>query len=772
MELAKRLADFFRSSARRIQRATAPEDDVIRGGAWGLLFGTMFVLVLRSSERYRGIGSAILLLGVPVIVIVAAGAGVALTFGAHVFGLLPRVARVVIGGCVFALMMRIFSGALPERLVPTLYVASVSIVLGAAIAVLRRRPLARLSRGSRAAAALALLGGVGMLGLGARWLFGEGEDNTPAIDAAKATGITVPAIDAPDPSAPGPFAVTELVYGSGKDRRRPEYGSGAQLITASVDGSAFVHGWNGIEAWARRKYWGFDAASMPINAHVWYPAGEGPFPIVLIAHGGHPMHDFSEMGYDYLGRHLASRGFIVASVDENFLNVGPWLDLGLGGLSGDNAARGYLLLEHLRAFRGWNATPGNPFHGKVDLERVALMGHSRGGEAITAAAKLNQLHRAPDNALVKLDFHFGIRALVAIATTDRQYLPGGRPIELDDVSYLALQGSNDGDVESFAGAQQYERVHLTHPGDAFKASVFIHRANHGQWNRKWGRSDKSPFPRRAYFNSKPVMPVADQEKIGKAYIAAFLEAALLGKKEYLPLFQDHRAGAAWLPDTILISRYSSSRTKILVDYEEDIDPTTTSLPGGHIDAENLTGWREQPLGPPGNVEGLSTRGAYLGWDDDAIKGVPSYTVTLPPDTAAAPGTRLVLVLADGNDNPSPRGLRRRDRQGPTHPLWSAAPRAPIDVTIEIVDAAGVTARVPLAQVSLLQAQLETRVWKPGFLPPRAPEAAFQSIEIPLAAFQAQAPGFDPTRLAAIRLVFDRSPAGVIIVSEVGLLPPG
>jgi hypothetical protein len=32
------------------------------------------------------------------------------------------------------------------------------------------------------------------------------------------------------------------------------------------------------------------------------------------------MGDFSEDGYAYLGEHLATRGFIVASIDEDFLN--------------------------------------------------------------------------------------------------------------------------------------------------------------------------------------------------------------------------------------------------------------------------------------------------------------------------------------------------------------------------------------------------------------------------------------------------------------------
>jgi chlorophyllase-like protein len=770
--LLRRIGAALAERGRRIQAAIAPGDDVVRGGAWGLVVGTLIVLLLKFTERYRGIGSAMLFLNTPFAVLLAVLVAAVILIVVRLVTALPPLARLALVACLFVLMTRTFSGALPERLVPTLYVASVSILLGAAIMVLRRRRFAALSRITRVITVASIFAGLGAIVVGARWLSGEGADNKPAIDAAKATEGVVPAINAPDPSAPGPYAVLDLAYGSGRDKRRPDYGSGAKLNTDAVDGSAFVQGWNGFESWARRKYWGFDSAAMPINAHVWYPAGDGPFPVVLIAHGGHPMHDFSEMGYEYLGRQLASHGFIVASVDENFLNAAPWGDTGLGGLSGDNAARGWLLLQHLRAFRAWNTMATTPFYKKVDLTRVALMGHSRGGEAITAAAKLNTMSRAPDNALIKLDFHFGIKALVAIATTDRQYQPGGRPITLDDVSYLALQGSNDGDAESFMGAQQYERVHLHPTTDAFKAAVYIHRASHGQWNQKWGRTDKSPFPRRSYFNSKPVMPVADQERIGKAYITAFLEATLLGKKEYVPLFQDHRAGAAWLPDTIFINRYSSPKTRILTDYDEDVDPITTTLAGGHIEGANLTIWREQPVGPPGNPEVLSARGVYVGWDDDVTRGVPSYTVTLPPDTAALPGSALVLTVADANDNPNPRGLHRPDRTGATHPLWSAVPRKPIDFTIEIVDAAGVTARLPLLTVSLIQAQLESRVWKTGFLPPRPPEAAFQSVTLPLAAFQAQNPAFDPTKLATIRLVFDRTPAGVVIVNEIGLVPPG
>ena len=50
------------------------------------------------------------------------------------------------------------------------------------------------------------------------------------------------------------------------------------------------------------------------------PRGDGPFPLALIVHGNHSMEDYSDPGYAYLGELLASRGIIMASVDENFIN--------------------------------------------------------------------------------------------------------------------------------------------------------------------------------------------------------------------------------------------------------------------------------------------------------------------------------------------------------------------------------------------------------------------------------------------------------------------
>src|SRR5580700_7130420 len=253
------------------------------------------------------------------------------------------------------------------------------------------------------------------------WLFAH-EGSMDKLITWKPAADSMPAkLAAPDPSAPGPFHVLKLFYGVGNDIRRLEYGSSVAIKTRTVDASDFFKDFNGWKRWARKKYWKFDEDKLPLNARVWYPDGNGPFPLVLIVHGNHGMAEFSDPGYAYLGELLASRGFILVSVDENFLNSGLFHDP-----PKQQQVRGWMLLEHLKLWREWNQAAGNPFHGKVDMAHIALMGHSRGGEAAATAALFNRLRYYPDNANIKFDYGFAIQSVVAIAPVDGQYKPAGQ----------------------------------------------------------------------------------------------------------------------------------------------------------------------------------------------------------------------------------------------------------------------------------------------------------------------------------------------------------
>ena len=91
------------------------------------------------------------------------------------------------------------------------------------------------------------------------------------------------------------------------------------------------------------------------------------------------------------------------------------------GLKEENDARGWLLLEHLAQWRDWNEESSHRFQGVVDMDRVALIGHSRGGEAVGIAAAFNALDRYPDDATLDFDFDFNLRGVIAIAPVYGQY---------------------------------------------------------------------------------------------------------------------------------------------------------------------------------------------------------------------------------------------------------------------------------------------------------------------------------------------------------------
>ena len=282
-------------------------------------------------------------------------------------------------------------------------------------------------------------------------------DLTPS-DAA--TVLSGHHLDHPNPALPGPHDVLTLYYGSGTDRNRAEYRDSVSIVTEPVDASKLVS--LGNSAKSRNKYWGFSPDSFPINARVWYPDDPGPHPLVLVVHGNHNMRDFSDPGYDWLGELLASRGHILASVDMNFIN---------GGVRGENDGRGWLLLKHLQAWQRFAEDPENPFHGRVDMGNIGLIGHSRGGEAVALAGAFNRLTRYPDDASLEFDFGFDIKAVISIAPVDGQYLPADQRAPLHDFNYLVFHGSHDGDVTSFHGLRIFNRVQFSAGAGVVRAAA-------------------------------------------------------------------------------------------------------------------------------------------------------------------------------------------------------------------------------------------------------------------------------------------------------------
>jgi dienelactone hydrolase len=575
----------------------------------------------------------------------------------------------------------------------------------------------------------------------------------PGFDGYLARAVPVDAVVTPleidNPGLPGPWAVHSLSYGSGDNRHRAEYSTEAVLTTPVVDGSAIYAGYDGFSQSYFEWYNGFDFTNLPLNGLVWYPEGDGPFPLVLIVHGNHAMTQPSDPGYAYLGQHLAGRGMIAVSVDENFLNGHSFEDPDMAEMP----LRAWLLLKHLEMWREWNATPGNPFYSRVDLDRVGLIGHSRGGEAVAHAAEMNVRPVGRVGTVSRArEFGFGIRGVVAIAPCDSRYKPAGRPLSLRNADYLLLAGGHDADMNYLDGLGQYNRTTFAENPDGFKALAYLYRANHGNFNTVWGNADQGWFES-LLLNRKPLLSAEEQQQATKVLIAGFLEASLNERQAYRALFYNPAAARSWLPDDVIVTQYQDAGF-IPVMTNDAANRGVLNAQSAGARAEGITSAQVAVRELRNGDTTVPNRGTVLEW---AAGQSPTYSLALPPAEVAAwalsADDALSFTLASMMDSDTPGA-----------------------VEVELTSANGATARLPLANFSPLQpalpAQLVKAEWvaaSPGMEMALATpyERVDQTFDLPLAAFTATNPDFEPGQISAVSFLFDGTTAGEIRLDEIG-----
>jgi hypothetical protein len=547
------------------------------------------------------------------------------------------------------------------------------------------------------------------------------------------------------------------------------------------------------------------------------PEGNGPFPVILMVHGNHLDRDFSDAGYSYLGALLASQGNIAISVDQNFLNGG--LTNFNRPLNEENDARGWLLLKHLQQIRHWSSEPANPFSGKADLDNVVLIGHSRGGEAVCIAAAFNHLPYYPDNAQEVFEFGFGIKGIVAIAQVDGQYYPSNQETPLSNIDYLAIQGSMDADLNSYAGLRMMNRVSFTDSLFHFKTGIYIERANHGQFNESWGVFDIG-YPEALFLNRRELISKDAQEKIAQTYIAAFVQTSLGKDNRYLELFRDYRTGRHWIPKLSYISQYQDSRTSIVADFEEDLDITTASFSNGSISFRDLARiYEEKVYLKKGNS---GTKSVCIGWNNskDTVPGIygidMGYLQVSGLDVSSSFQFDVAVIDMDPGEREEPEGENDEagvkpfgdeagevagdeeeaaaesvedtmDGEGAMAEPGSDDPggnsageveepsygeeddeEEPVLFSIRLIDGEMDSAMVSLEAFFPLNHPIPAEMFKLEiFERDSDPEIIPQHIEIPLKAFVEVNTDFDPAILTRIEFVFDQGEKGMIALDNIG-----
>lgn len=568
---------------------------------------------------------------------------------------------------------------------------------------------------------------------------------------------TLSEIGIEDPSTKGNYEVEIFTYGSGTDTKRPEYGEGVKVKTPTVDASLLLPDWKGKKKKWREKYWGFGVDSFPLNARVYMPKGKGPFPMVMMVHGNHSMLDYSDGGYAYLGELLASRGIIGVSVDQNFIN-GHWS----GDFRGkEMPVRGWLLLKHLEQWRKWNQDEDADLTGKLDLENIVLVGHSRGGEAVSIAAAFNELDRLPDNGNEKFDFGFGIKGLISIAPTDYRY---NREISLTDINYLSIQGAYDSDETSFWGMRPYHRLQFSEDFDGFKAGLYMDHANHGQFNSTWGRSDFGA-PMKWLLNLEPLVTGEEQRQVAKVYVSAFAEVVLKGNKSYLPMFKNMDVVNNWLPRETYRSQYADNFKNVLVNFEEDMDLSNGS-DGIELTADHFKIWREMEL-EARDGGSQQNNALVLGWSygsDVGHDSIPMYSIQISEKLKNfGDADTLALSMAMGNISELDKKNQENER--------SETPKIGFNFSIMLKDSLGNSASVALAENNKLPGIVKSKFTKFEFLDRDMigdeSEIQLKSCFVPISSFLKQNDSLKLNKLKSIHLVFDKDTLGVVVLDDIG-----
>ncbi|WP_433378624.1 Ig-like domain-containing protein [Actinoplanes sp. CA-142083] len=313
-----------------------------------------------------------------------------------------------------------------------------------------------------------------------------------------------------------------------------------------------------------------------------------PSPLIVLVHGNHGSCDsgqdsatascaqfkHNEDGYAYLAENLATWGYTTFSISQDQLMMRQDNNKGKGmhnrrmliaatldAISAASRAKGLPIDAH--------TTIGTTLSGRLDMTRIGLMGHSRGGDAVSNFLDYNRIRTDGPR--------YPISGVISLAPVDyERKAPYGMP-------YMTILPMCDGDVSNLQGARLFERSQYVNPDDPFPRIQVEHLgAIHNWYNTVWyadGGADgqanndaacgnSAPFattnihphnlrlsgaasytdPARNYAidNSDPLNPavntkisgdaerMGDQEKLGLATMAAFFRRYIGGEGAFDP----------------------------------------------------------------------------------------------------------------------------------------------------------------------------------------------------------------------------------------------
>jgi hypothetical protein len=472
--------------------------------------------------------------------------------------------------------------------------------------------------------------------------------------------------------------------------------------------------------------------SVPLTARVRFPADvagatlpgqisgvKSSYPLAIIVHGnGH-----TYLAYDYLLDHWAANGMIAASIHLN------------GGQTATDRAK--VLFEHITKLK-------TKFGAKAQ-NTIGIMGHSRGGEGVATAPRLNQQGGLGHN----------FKAVISLAPTNQHVNehivpPWATP-------YYVIYGSLDGDVDGTGvaplrncGFALYDKAE-----GARKAMLFVYGATHDRFLAPPGSVDLD-YGWLSVADKAKALSAPAHHAVAIAYMTAYFRQQLLNDPQYQELF-----AGEWVPPSVA----TADGGKVKVFSQLRAAPLERQVVDDFEQAHTATSWQASTIGGSVSQAGLvanptedflyladsvhsphETSGLAMRWDNagDSVE----FTIPAPKKDVSA---YQALSL---------RVTQKYDSSGTINPL-----NAEQDFYVVLRDSGGKERAVRVAKFGRVPYPfVRDQSWGSDLI-----KSALATVRIPLHAFTIECAGaqrVDLTKIQKISFLYQSVPNGEIEVDDV------
>jgi PKD repeat protein len=517
--------------------------------------------------------------------------------------------------------------------------------------------------------------------------------------------------------------------------------------------------------------------TMECRGSVHYPADiatAGPFPVLIWLHGRHstcynpstgaasgvwpcpagrlPIRSYE--GYDYAAQTMASHGYIVISISANSINAHD-------ASSSDDGmtARGHIVQDHLDLWKGWNTTVttgpfGTTFVGKLDMQNIGTMGHSRGGEGVVYNAEYNRSLGSP----------YGIKAVLTLAPVDfYRHVLNGIPL-------MNMAPYCDGDVNDLEGVHFYDDARYKSITDnAPKHNILVMGADHNYFNTVWtndssnASGDDWGFGPDAYCDpgasGNGRLDSTKQKAVYNAYAAAFYRVYLGKETQYAPILEvnDIMPPASSLVDSskIFVSYHAGKTDRLDVNTIDTLPDLTTNTLTGAVTSTALFAPAVCSGGlamPDCDVVSSGAQKPHNG-TSGGTKGLGQMRIKWTDTT----GTYQNDVPAGSQDFTYYQNLTFRASVNFTETTIGDYNY----FTVELIDSAGSKSD------QLVDNYSNALFFQPGSTFGDLPKLVFNTIHLPISGFT----GINLAKVRHIKFKFNKSAAGAVLVSDVALSNP-